>query len=240
MTSASAPQCFPAGDRTLVVEFARQPGALVAARVRAAAEYLLARPLTGVLDVVPAQASLAVHFDPLVVAAHHDTPDPMQAITHAVLQACLKAPAAPKARSRQIEIPVCYGGEHGEDLAEIAARAGIGVDDVIRLHSGARYEVQMLGFMPGFAYLGGLDRKLAAPRRDVPRKRIPAGTVGIGGEQTGVYPFETPGGWNLIARTPLILFRIDADACALLAPGDEVRFVAITAREFDAMKAAPA
>lgn len=240
MTEPTAPQCFPAGDRTVVVEYARQPSAAISARVRAAAEFLLARPLAGVLDVVPAQASLAVHFDPLVVAAHHDTVDPMQAISNAVLQACLKAPAAPRSKAKRVDIPVCYGGEHGEDLAEIAALAGIGVEDAIRLHSSARYEVQMLGFMPGFAYLGGLDRKLAAPRRDVPRKRIPAGTVGIGGDQTGVYPFESPGGWNLIARTPLMLFRIDTDGHAMLAPGDEVRFVAITAREFDAMKSAAA
>ena len=234
--TALPPQCYPAGDRTLVVEFARQPGAVVGARVRAAAEYLLLRPLPGVVDVVPAEASLAVHFDPVVVAALHETADPMQTLMQLVLLACSRAPAVPKARSRQIDIPVCYGGEHGEDLAEVAAHADMSVEEVVRVHSSGRYEVQMLGFLPGFAYLGGLDRKLAMPRRDVPRKRIPAGSVGIGGDQTGVYPFETPGGWNLIARTPMLLFRFGDDAGAMLAPGDQVRFVPITAGEYDSLE----
>ena len=137
-----------------------------------------------------------------------------------------------------MEIPVCYGGEFGPDLPFVAARAGLSEDEAARRHAAGEYRVHLIGFAPGFPYLGGLTAELAAPRRATPRERVPAGSVGIAGRQTGVYPLETPGGWQIIGRTPLRLFRLDADPPALLRTGDGVRFRAIAADEFEALRGA--
>ncbi len=238
MTEAASagPQLLAMGDRALVVEYGRALNAITNARVRACAEYLLAHPLPGMTDVVPAYAALTVYFDPLRVVADHRTLDPMGAMREALLRAIAKAPESPKHKVRTVEIPVCYGGEFGEDLDDVARRCEMTPEEVIKRHAKPLYEVHMLGFVPGFAYLGGLDRSIATARRDSPRKRIPAGSVGIGGEQTGVYPFATPGGWNLIGRTPLVLFRIDADPPVLMEPGDRVRFVPVSREAFDKLR----
>jgi inhibitor of KinA len=227
---------MPAGDRALVVEFGRGVSAAVNARVRAAAEYLLARHIAGVTDVVPAYAALTLHFDPLAVATHYRSRDPMETMRETVARVLERAPAAPRHAAHTVEIPVCYGGELGPDLDEVAERAGMTPEDVIRLHSAPLYHVYMLGFMPGFAYLGGLDRRIATPRRETPRKRILAGSVGIGGEQTGVYPLESPGGWNIIGRTPLVLFRATRESPCTLEAGDRVRFVPVSVREFEHLR----
>ena len=134
---------------------------------------------------------------------------------------------------RLVEIPVCYGGELGPDLDDVARQHQITAQDVIDLHSGAVYLVYMVGFMPGFAYMGGLPAQLATPRRATPRTAVPAGTVGIGGSQTGVYPLESPGGWNLIGRTPVKVFEIAREPATLLTTGDRARFVPISARDFE-------
>lgn len=235
-SDSGQPNLLPMGDRALVAEYGRTLHAAINARVRAAAEYLLAHPLPGVTDVVPAFAAVTVHFDPLVVAAHYRTADPLEAMREALQHLLAKAPAAPRQKPRTIEIPVCYGGDFGEDLEAVAKRCGLTTDEVVKIHGAPVYLVHALGFVPGFAYLGGMDRRIASPRLDEPRKRVPAGSVGIGGDQTGVYPFETPGGWNLIGRTPLALFRVEAESPALIRPGDQVRFAAIGAREYQAMK----
>ena len=134
--------------------------------------------------------------------------------------------------AREIEIPVLYGGEFGPDLDDVAALHGITSGDVVRLHSEGEYTVCFLGFVPGFAYLGGLPDALATPRLASPRKRVPPGSVAIGGNQTGVYPFPTPGGWRILGRTPLAMFRADRDPASLLAIGDRVRFFSIGADRF--------
>lgn len=236
MAEAAAPQLFTMGDRALVAEYGRSLGNAVNARVRAAAEHLLSHPLPGVTDVVPAFAALTVHFDPLQVAAHYRTVDPIEAMRQALQHALARAPEMPRHKARTIEVPVCYGGEFGEDLEAVARRCGLSPEEVIKIHGTPVYQVHALGFVPGFAYLGGMDRRIAAPRLDEPRKRVPAGSVGIGGDQTGVYPIETPGGWNLIGRTPIALFRINAEIPSRIEPGDHVRFVAISVREFQSLR----
>ena len=133
-----------------------------------------------------------------------------------------------------VEIPVCYGGSYGEDLKDVAAHAGLTEEEVIKLHSSVDYNIYMLGFLPGFPYLGGLDPKLFTPRLDNPRTKIPEGSVGIGGEQTGIYPLESPGGWRLIGRTPLKLYDPDREQPFLYQAGDYIRFVPITAEEYEA------
>jgi KipI family sensor histidine kinase inhibitor len=135
-----------------------------------------------------------------------------------------------------VEIPVCYGGEFGPDLDAVAAHASISVDEVIDRHLRANYDVAMLGFMPGFPYLRGLDATLHTPRLATPRTRVPAGSVAIGGAQTGIYPRELPGGWRIIGRTPLVLFDPARDVPALLWPGQKVRFVRLSPDDFAAMR----
>ena len=140
------------------------------------------------------------------------------------------------APARIVEIPVCYGGEYGPDIGDVAARAGLGEGAVAARHAAASYRVAMLGFSPGFPFLLGLPPELACPRRDTPRASVPAGSVGIAGAQTGVYPLESPGGWRIIGRTPLALFDVLREPPALLQPGDRVRFVAISSDEFERMR----
>jgi inhibitor of KinA len=135
-----------------------------------------------------------------------------------------------------VEIPVCYGGEFGPDLAEVCKLHGMAEAQAIELHASFEYLVYFLGFVPGFAYLGELPKELVTPRLAAPRKRVPAGSVGIAGNQTGVYPFATPGGWRLLGRTPIKMFRADSDGLSLLSIGDHVRFAPISAERFAALE----
>ncbi|WMT28730.1 5-oxoprolinase subunit PxpB [Bacillus aerius] len=141
-------------------------------------------------------------------------------------------------KRRIVDIPVCYGGEHGPDLEEVAHVNGLTPEEVVRIHTSGTYLVYMIGFAPGFPFLGGLSEKIAAPRRQTPRMSIPKGSVGIAGKQTGVYPISTPGGWQLIGQTPLSLFRPNAERPSLLKAGDMVRFVQLSEKEFFSMKEA--
>ena len=232
------PRIFPMGDRALVVEFGSGIDLVVNARARAFAEQLLARPLPCVTDVVPGYACVTVHFDPIRARGGQQSAQPMEAMREVLVQALGRVRETSRRKPRTIEIPVCYGGEHGPDFGDLCQRSGLTADEVVRLHSEKVYMVYLLGFVPGFGYLGGLDRRLHMPRRPVPRKRIPAGSVAIGGEQTGVYPLETPGGWNLIGRTPHRMFRVEQEAPTVMEAGDQVRFVPISGTEFDRIKAA--
>jgi inhibitor of KinA len=214
----------PAGDSALVVEFEERIDPAVNARAIGCAQAVQAAGLAGVRDVVPTYRSVAVYFDPL----HTDTD---------ALVACLEReagrPAAPAAAMRAaVRIPVCYGGEWGPDLADVAAFAGIGESDVVQAHCLPTYRVFMLGFVPGFAYLGVVDDRIAMPRRAVPRVRVPPGSVGIAGVQTGVYSAETPGGWQLIGRTPIKPFDPSRADPFLMQAGDAVQFYAIDGDEF--------
>ncbi len=174
---------------------------------------------------VPAVSTVLVPFDPLAIEAAEAIALVRDAATAALASFTIEGPAA--APERVVEIPVRYGGADGPDLQEIADARGLRPSEVIALHAGTRYRVLFLGFAPGFAYLGGLPRELVSPRRASPRERVPAGSVAIAGEQTGVYPLAMPGGWNLIGRTERHLFDASAADPALLHPGDTVRFVPV-------------
>ena len=171
----------------------------------------------GVQALIPGMNNLTLTFDPLCTEA---------AALEATVRALWGQPAQMRELGRRVDIPVHYGGDDGPDLAEVAERCGMTPDEVVRRHSAAEYVVFFIGFQPGFAYLGGLDEALHTPRRAEPRVAVPAGSVGIGGAQTGIYPLATPGGWQLIGRTALPLFDPQAEPPTLLAPGDRVRFVA--------------
>jgi inhibitor of KinA len=162
-------------------------------------------------------------------------------VDHAEVQAALRsyeerAEKIQLPKPRRVEIPVCYGGEFGPDLESVAATLGLKPERVVELHSSQNYHVYFLGFAPGFAYLGDLPEELATPRLTNPRKRVPAGSLGIAGKQTAVYPFATPGGWNLLGRTPLEMFRADREPLGLLEMGDQVKFRPITREEFAALE----
>lgn len=220
----------PAGDRALLVQLGDRIDPALHDRVLRLYASLQAEPPPGVEEVVPGYASVLVYYDPLATRP---------AALAGQLRRRLEAlPALPLPPAALVELPVCYGGEFGPDLPEVARRTGLAPEEVVRRHAAPTYRVYCLGFLPGFAYLGGLDPLLAVPRRDTPRVRVPAGAVGIGGRQTGVYPVASPGGWHLIGRTPARLYLPERTPPCLLRPGDRVRFVPVSPEEFHALAAA--
>jgi KipI family sensor histidine kinase inhibitor len=211
-----------AGDTMLLVEWEQVIDPVVNQRAITFAHRLQARVGHAVRDIVPGYCSVGVHFDPL-------TTD-IGALERVIAEEARAMPDVSDVPdvSNVIEIPVHYGGENGPDLANVSRLAGCSEDEVVRRHAGRVYRVYMLGFVPGFAYMGRVDSSIAAPRHRVPRDRVPAGSVGIAGEQTGVYPISTPGGWQLIGRTRTIMFDASRPTPSLLNPGDCVRFVPVT------------
>jgi KipI family sensor histidine kinase inhibitor len=211
------PRLLPAGDSALLIQFADEIEDSVNDRVHALTQMLYDQQRAEIVDLVPAYSSLLVCYDPRQVSF---------AEMFAFLQAALELPqAANPPEPRLIEIPVAYGGEFGPDLAFVAQHNGLTEAEAVRLHTSVVYRVYLIGFAPGFAYLGSIPEQIAAPRLETPRTRVPAGSVGIAGRQTGIYPMETPGGWQLIGRTALRLFDPNCNPPALLRPGDRVRFV---------------
>ncbi len=209
------PRFSPAGDSALLVELGDQIDLPTNRRLHALADWL--HNLPGLGEAVPGYATLLVHYSPL----HFTYADVLDLVQRGLSQAAQMAQTTP----RRVDIPVHYGGEDGPDLQFVAHHCGLSPDEVIRRHSQVEYVVYFLGFTPGFPYLGGLDASIAAPRLESPRPRIPAGSVGIAANQTGVYPLESPGGWRIIGRTDVTLFNPLNQPPALLAPGDGVRFI---------------
>ena len=214
----------PLGDRAMIIEFGRQLDAQTNARVQAAAHAISLAALPGVTDVVPAFTTLGLHYRP----ESFDGVSPYDALRRQVQALLARGIATQDSATRLVQIPVRYGGESGPDLEQVAAACKLTADEVIARHTASVHTVCMLGFAPGFPYLSGLDPRLVVPRRATPRTAVPAGSVAIARDQCAIYPLETPGGWNLIGRTPLRLFDPTAQPPCLLAPGDEVRFVAIS------------
>lgn len=221
----SAFRIVPAGDSALIVEFEERIDPAVNARVIALADALQAAAIGGVRDVAPSFRSVAVYFDPL--RTDYD------ALVERIEREAGWKSAGEAAPRKAIRIPVCYGGELGPDLANVAAFARMSEADVIALHSATTYRVFMLGFVAGFAYMGIVDARIAAPRHSTPRVRVPLGSVGIAGVQTGIYPAETPGGWQLIGRTPTRPFDAARAEPFLMKAGDSVRFTPIDRAEYD-------
>lgn len=216
----------PMGDAAITVKPAATAGL---EQVRAVSDALRRAALIGVADIVPAPTSVTVFYDPVC------WPD-FERLCAQVREIAGQAQPATAIGTAIVEIPVCYERACAPDLGGVAKRAGISEAEVVTLHAGADYVVQAIGFAPGFPYLGGLPEKLHTPRLATPRTVLPAGSVGIGGHLTGVYPLAMPGGWNLIGRTPMALFDPAATWPARLRVGDRVRFKAITLEEFTAWK----
>ena len=229
--AASGCQIEPLGEDILLLRFGAGIDRDTNARVHAAAELLRRVEMPGLIDLIPAYATLALHYDAPFWAGRDGEP-PWRHLAGTLEAVFATPPRLAADEGRLVEIPVCYGGESGPDLAAVAAHAALDADSVIARHVGRDYRVAMLGFAAGFPYLLGLDPGLQMPRRAQPRLRVPAGSVAIGGAQTGIYPAQLPGGWHLIGRTPLRLFDPARAQPSLLLPGDRVRFRAIEADEF--------
>lgn len=223
-TPYERPKFRLAGDRGLLVEFGDAIAPEINRKVRAMTLALEKAALPGICEVVPTYRSVIVIYDPM-------STDPAR------LQPALLALEASLARietppPRETVIPVCYGGEFGPDIEFVAAHNHLSVAEVIRLHAAPRYPIYMLGFSPGFPYLGGLPEALHTPRLSTPRTLVPAGSVGIANNQTGIYPIASPGGWQLIGRSPVKLFDPEKETPFLLKAGDCLRFEAISADEY--------
>jgi inhibitor of KinA len=217
-------QLLPLGDTALLVRVGDTIDGATHARVRAVCAALERAPIAGLIEFVPAYAAVAVHYDP---AAFSDVVDgPFAGIAAALEDRLADLEVTTPPPGRLVEVPVRYGGACGPDLAEVAQHAGMTRDEVVREHAAAEYTVYMIGFAPGFPYLAGLPEQLAMPRRDSPRLAVPAGSVGIGGRQTGIYPLQMPGGWRIIGCTSMRLFRPEDNPPTLLQLGDRVRFIA--------------
>jgi 5-oxoprolinase (ATP-hydrolysing) subunit B len=215
MTDRSPPpRLHLLGDAALLCELPAPATLVQQQRIWALAAQ--AREWPGVGEVLPGMNNLTLTFDPTAIE--------LDALMAQVLAAWPKL-SAKAVEGRLVEIPVAYGGEHGPDLGDVAAHTGLTPAEVVRRHSAGEYVVYLLGFLPGFAFMGGLAPELATPRRAEPRTAVPARSVGIGGEQTGIYPLVSPGGWQLIGRTSLEMFDPAAESPTLLRPGDRVRFV---------------
>jgi KipI family sensor histidine kinase inhibitor len=223
-----AARFVPASDQSLLIYFDNKITLRAHEQVRKILRSLELQPIAGVRNLHPAYCSLLVNFDATKLR-HERLEETLRGYLARLDKVTLPEP-------RQIEIPVCYGSEYGPDLNEVAALQEMTPAQVIELHASTTYLVYFLGFVPGFAYLGELPEALVTPRLATPRKKVPPGSVGIAGRQTGVYPFATPGGWRLLGRTPLSLFRAGRDGLSLLAIGDRVRFVPIPSEQFAALE----
>jgi len=221
-------QLIPASDSSLLVVFGDAISAEMQSLVLGLFHAIQERQDARIRNLHPGYVSLLVDFDPLVTT-HGETAGMVEALFAGPL-------SAPGWSGKCVEIPVCYDVEFGPDLQDVATHANVSIDEVVCLHTSATYDVRFLGFTGGFAYLGGMPEALSTPRLPTPRRAVAAGSVGIAGSQTGIYPTETPGGWRLIGRTPLRMFNPRANQPTLVLPGDQARFVAIDRVEFDRLR----
>lgn len=211
------PKIVPLGDSSTLIQLGDEIDLEVNQHVHALAQLIEASSINGVIETVPAYATLLVHYDPLVLS-FAQIKDHLRVKISQVEETTSRKP-------RQVEVPVRYDGEFGIDLENVARHLHLSVEDVIRIHSEKIYTVYMMGFTPGYPYMGKLDDALIMPRLETPRTRVAAGTVAIAGSQTGIYSVDSPGGWRLIGWTPLKLFDPESDSPFLFSPGDEVKFV---------------
>ena len=217
-----------ASDQTLLVYLGEEIGAEAHERVARLVRLLEREPLKWLRNIQPAYCSLLITFD--ATAVNHSQ------VQTEISELAKRAKKLPAAKPRLVEVPVCYGGEYGPDLEWVAAQRGLTPEKVVELHIAPTYHAYFLGFAPGFAYLGELAEELAVPRLETPRTEVAAGSVGIAGRQSAIYPFGTPGGWRLIGRTPLDIFLRQREPMGLIGIGDQVRFRPITRAEFLAMR----
>jgi len=219
------PRVLAAGDAAVTVEFGETIAPEINDRVRVFAQAVEGLKLEGLMEIVPTYRSATVYFYPVSIEADQ--------LAERLLALAKSLPPLNPCPSRLVDIPVAYGGEFGPDLADVTSFARLSIEETIALHASVEYRVYMLGFSPGFPYLGPVPDAIAMPRLPTPRAKVLAGSVGIAGPQTGIYPLDTPGGWRVIGRTPLKLYDQARPKPFLLEPGDSVRFVRIDRQEFE-------
>lgn len=222
---------LPAGDTAVIVEFGDRIDRLLSDHVLRLSALVRAAQLPGVVETVPTFRSLMVHYDPVATDSASLT---------VAIENLLDSSNGEAKPVKLWRIPACYAASHAPDLVEVAQRTGLSTAEVVALHCSTRFHVYMIGFVPGFPYMGNLPEPLVLPRRADPRIRVPPGSIAIATNMTAIYPLESPGGWHLIGATPIRLFDLRRPRPALLGPGDAVRFEPITVREFDAIRAAVA
>ncbi|MCR5559440.1 MAG: 5-oxoprolinase subunit PxpB [Schwartzia sp.] len=222
---------MPEGDRALVVDFGEYIDETVNDSVNRLARKIQEHHLDGIQEMIPTFRSLLILFDPERTS--------MRRVRSEIERLDITASESESKERRILRIPCCYGGKYGEDLKDMEQVTGLSREEIISIHSGTDYRVYMLGFLPGFAYLGGLDERIAAPRLKTPRLSIPAGSVAIGGNQTGVYPIDSPGGWRIIGSTPIAFYDPSKENPILCKAGDYIRFVPIREDEYDEIREHP-
>jgi KipI family sensor histidine kinase inhibitor len=211
------PKIVPLGDSAVLVQLGSEIDILTNQRIHALAALVNKSSLEGLIETVPAYVTLLVHYDPLNLS--------FVQVKDYLREKMAQIYDNESRKPNRVEIPVRYGGEYGVDLESVARHCQLQMEDVIRIHSQKTYTVFMMGFTPGFPYMGKLDEAIVTPRRETPRTRVPAGTVAIAGSQTGIYPIDSPGGWQLIGWTSLQLFNLESETPFLFSPGDEVKFM---------------
>ncbi|HZG71453.1 MAG TPA: 5-oxoprolinase subunit PxpB [Chondromyces sp.] len=230
---------YPLGDHAVLIEFGSGINPDIQKRVQVVSSFLDEHPPDWMIEYIPAFSTVTIFYDPIYVTALSRSSclpyDYVCLLLNELLSGLTFEKTIPP---RIVEIPVCYGGEFGPDLEDVAKLNGLSTEEVIHIHSSGDYLVYMIGFAPGFPYIGGMSEKIAAPRRKSPRLKIPSRTVGIAGMQTGIYPIETPGGWQLIGRTPLRLFRPEKETPSLLKAGDKIKFKRINLEEYKELEKA--
>ncbi len=221
------------GECAVTVEFSREMDPHAGKAAVGLAGELRRRETTGIYEIIPTYRSVTICFDPLTIS--------YKAVKR-LISNCMRCrhTEAREKNVRRFFLPVCYGGSYGMDLNDIAQRTGLDPREVVRRHISREYPINMIGFLPGFPYLTGMDSTIAVPRLENPREKIPAGSVGIGGEQTGVYPIDSPGGWRLIGRTPVRLYDPDRTPPVLYNAGDWIRFYPVSEQEYFRIEAAVA
>ncbi len=227
---------FPLGDSALTIDFGNVISPTINDRVRKLADVFSRNPFAGLVEVVPAYSSLTIFYDPVTVrqtCAEFETA--FAAVRNKAEKALAQAinSVLSKAERQLTKIPVCYDAEFAIDLEFVAEKKMLTVEQVIRIHTEPVYRVFMIGFLPGFPYLGEVDERLSVGRKSVPRAAVPQGSVGLAGRQTGIYSLESPGGWQIVGKTPLLLFDPKNESPTLLHAGDSVRFYEIDRKTFD-------
>jgi inhibitor of KinA len=229
------PHIYPCGDHAIAISFGNAIDTSINQKVISLFKYISDHPPEGMCNLVPAYHTLTLIYDTALLKKR----DPSASVYETMrrhIEAAIEKAAAEKSPSKTIDVPVCYDTSVAPDLASLAALHSFSVEETIRLHTSRPYHVYMIGFLPGFAYMGSVDEKIRTPRKGNPRTLVPAGSIGIAGEQTGIYPFDSPGGWQLIGQTPVQMFDAKKEDPCFLHPGDEVSFYAITLNEFGKMK----
>ncbi len=228
---------YPCGDHAVTIELGNTLTADINQKVISLFSYLQLNPVVGVKDIIPSYHTLTIMYD-MALLKKQSPASSVYDRMHNQLEAAANACTLISTIARTVQIPVCYDLSMAPDLASVADLHQISIEHVIQLHTEKVYRVYLVGFLPGFAYMGNVHDKIATPRKTKPRTMVPAGSVGIAGEQTGIYPFDSPGGWQLIGQTPIKMFNVEKPQPCYLQPGDEVQFYPVTVTEFTKLKKA--